>query len=151
MEIVVDDLSGEEIAIFLEEHIDDMRATSPPESVHALDLEGLKSSSVTFWSVRKKGEIVGCGAIVELDAYHGEIKSMRTKASSRGAGVASHLLAHILKTAKARAYHRVSLETGSMDFFDPARRLYKNHGFTLCPPFSQYREDPNSVFMTREI
>jgi putative acetyltransferase len=151
MEIKVDDLSGSEIAEFLEEHIREMKSISPPESKHALDLEGLKKPEIRFWTVWDDGRILCCGAMKELDANHAEIKSMRTTASCRGKGIASTLLAHILNEARLQGYQRISLETGSMPFFEPARNLYAKHGFENCAPFSMYREDPNSVFMTRKL
>ena len=148
MQIRLDDLSGPEIARFLQQHIDDMRATSPPESKHALDLDGLKQPGIRFWTVWDEGKLIGCGAIKALDEQHGEIKSMRTAAEYRGRGVASLLLRHILSEARARGMTKVSLETGSMDFFAPARALYARHGFQYCGPFARYRDDPNSRFMT---
>ena len=148
MEIHIDDLSGPEIALFLDEHIRDMREVSPPESKHALDMEGLRKPEITFWSVWEGSQLVGCGAIKELDEAHAEIKSMRTHPSCRGRGVASILLSHILHEARLRGYQRVSLETGSMPFFEPARRLYSRHGFTECTAFASYKEDPYSIFMT---
>lgn len=151
MEIKVDDLSGSEIAEFLEEHIKEMKSVSPPESKHALDLAGLRKPEITFWTVWDGGILIGCGAIKELEADHAEIKSMRTIAAYRGKGVASMLLQHILHEAKLRGYWRISLETGSTPFFDPARNLYTKYGFKNCAPFSSYKEDPNSVFMSRKI
>ncbi|VEP17314.1 Uncharacterized N-acetyltransferase YsnE [Hyella patelloides LEGE 07179] len=151
MDIKVDDLSSAEIANFLEEHIRDMKAVSPPESNHALDLDGLKKSEITFWTVWDDSILIGCGAIKELSANHAEIKSMRTGVSHRGKGIASMLLQHILNEAKLRSYRRVSLETGSMPFFEPARNLYTKYGFKNCAPFDPYKEDPNSVFMTKEL
>jgi putative acetyltransferase len=151
VEIRVDDLSGPEIAEFLEDHIRDMRSVSPPESKHALDLEGLRKPDITFWTVWEHHQLVGCGAIKELDSTHGEIKSMRTRSSHRGKGVGSFVLQHILRVAKERGYRRVSLETGSMPFFEPARRLYRSHGFRDCAPFANYKEDPNSVFLTKDL
>lgn len=151
MEIRVDDLSGPEIAAFLAEHIREMRAVSPPESKHALDLEGLRKPDITFWTVWEDHQLIGCGAIKELDSTHGEIKSMRTSGPHRGKGVARFLLHHILGEAKTRGYERVSLETGSMPFFEAARRLYKRHGFRECRPFGDYKEDPNSVFMAKDL
>jgi putative acetyltransferase len=149
--IVVDDLSGPEIAAFLEEHLADMRAISPPESKHALDLDGLRKPEVTFWSVLDGGSIVGCGALHELDPTHGELKSMRTRAPRKRSGVASRLLAHIIDEATRRGYTRLSLETGSADFFLPARKLYEKFGFDYCEPFADYRTDPHSTFMTRTL
>ena len=151
IEIKVDELSSAEIANFLEEHIREMKAVSPPESKHALDLDGLRKPEVTFWTVWYNRSLIGCGAIKELSADHAEIKSMRTDNFYRGKGVASRLLQHILNEAKLRGYHRISLETGSMPFFEPARNLYAKYGFENCAPFSTYKEDPNSVFMTKQL
>ena len=151
MRVEINDLSGQEIAKFLDDHLTDMRATSPPESKHALDLDDLRRPDVTFWTVRDGDRIVGCGALKALDAGHAEIKSMRTGATHRGRGVASTMLRHILAEARARGFTRLSLETGSMDFFAPARALYAKHGFQVCEPFGDYREDPNSVFMTLRL
>ena len=149
MRIIIDDLAGKEIAEFLEAHINDMKATSPPESKHALDIEGLRKPEITFWTIWDQQTLVGCGAIKELDSRHAEVKSMRTSASSKRKGIASKLLQHILNEAANRGYNRLSLETGSMPFFEPARKLYAKFGFEYCAPFSNYKEDPNSVFMTK--
>ena len=151
MEIVIDDLSGEEIAAFLEDHIGDMVAASPPESRHVLDLDGLRQPDITFWSIRDAGEVVACGALKALGGGHGEIKSMRTSMAHRGRGIASLMLEHIIGEAKARGYRRLSIETGSMAFFKPAHALYAKHGFIRCPPFGDYREDPYSIFMTLQL
>ncbi len=151
MEIKVDDLSGHEVSQLLLEHLQSMRQISPPESVHALDVDGLRQPEVTFWTVWDKGELLGCGALKELDQQHGEIKSMRTSAAHRRKGVAKTLLNHILEEAARRGYRRLSLETGSMKEFEPAHNLYAACGFTFCGPFADYVDDPNSVFMTREL
>ena len=151
MQIKVDDLSDPRIEEFLNEHIDDMKSVSPPESKHALDLEGLRESSVTFWSVWEDDALVGCGAIKELDESHAEIKSMRVSSHYRGRGYAAKLLRHILGEAALKGYSRLSLETGSMSFFGPARKLYERFGFQYCAPFSNYEEDANSVFMSLNI
>lgn len=151
LKITVDDLSSAEIANFLAEHIREIKAVSPPESKHALDLEGLRKPEVTFWTVWDGSSLIGCGAIKELNIDHAEIKSMRTKVSYRGKSVASMLLKHILQEAKLRGYRRISLETGSMPFFEPARNLYKKYGFENCARFSAYQKDRNSVFMTKEL
>jgi putative acetyltransferase len=151
MEIKIDNLSGSEIAEFLEEHIREMKSVSPPESKHALDLEGLRKPEITFWTAWEDDRLIGCGAIKELDAERAEIKSMRTTASYRGQGIASILLQHMLNEAKLRGYRCISLETGSMPFFEPARNLYTKYGFEYCAPFSTYREDPNSIFMTMKL
>jgi putative acetyltransferase len=149
--IRIDDLRGPEIAALLAEHLHEMRSVSPRESAHALDLDELRDPAITFWTVWHGGELVGCGALKELDADTGEIKSMRTARAARGRGIGARLLRHIVSEATGRGYVRLFLETGSMAFFEPARQLYLRHGFELCPPFADYREDPNSVFMTLEL
>jgi putative acetyltransferase len=146
-----DDLSGPEIRELLEEHLADMRSISPPESTHALPIEGLREADVTFWTVWENGELLGCGALKEIDAEHGEIKSMRTVSRHLRKGVAKTLLDHIIVEAGRRGYGRLSLETGSMAEFEPARQLYARAGFSCCEPFAEYIVDPNSVFMTREL
>ncbi len=147
----IDDLSDPRITRFLEEHLDDMRATTPPESIHALDLEKLKQPEIIFWSVWQGEELAGCGALKRLSDTHAELKSMRTARSFRGRGLGTLILEYILREARTRGFQRVSLETGSMDFFAPARALYAKHGFEVCRPFEGYWDDPNSVFMSREI
>lgn len=151
MEIKLDDLTGPEVAQLLDEHIQNMAKHSPPESRHALNLEGLRKPEIKFWSAWEVGHLVGCGALKELDEQHGEIKSMRTSSLHLRKGVAKKVLQHILEEAKKRNYRRLSLETGSMAAFEPARRLYLSFGFQYCKPFSDYIEDPNSVFMTVEL
>jgi putative acetyltransferase len=151
IDIRVDDLSGPEIAGLLREHLHSMTLYSPPESIHALDLEALRRPEITFWSVWQDSELMGCGAIKELDAGHGEIKSMRTASAHLRKGVAARLMRHILEEARRRAYRRLSLETGSAEAFSPARSLYAGFGFQFCGPFADYVEDPYSVFMTREL
>ncbi len=151
MHITIDDLSGSEIYALLQEHLQDVAHHSPPESVHALDIEALRQPDITFWTVWEGGELLGCGALKELDAHHAELKTMRTSSLHRRKGVAKHLLHHLLDEAKYRGYHRVSLETGSMDAFAPARTLYASFGFTYCGPFAEYVEDPYSVYMTKAL
>ena len=151
MDIKIDDLKGSEIYELLQEHLRSMARHSPPESVHALDIEALRKPEITFWTVWENGELLGCGALKELDSQHAEIKSMRTASSHLRRGVAKNLLKHILEEAKRRGYRRLSLETGSMAAFEPARKLYAGFGFTYCEPFADYIEDPYSVFMTREL
>ncbi|GAB5560320.1 MAG: GNAT family N-acetyltransferase [Synoicihabitans sp.] len=149
--IQIDDLRGPEIAALLEEHLEDMRRISPPESVHALDLEKLRRTDITFWTIWDGTDLAGCGALRELSSHHGEIKSMRTARSFRQRGVGKTMLTHILEEARRRDYVRLSLETGSQPEFAPARRLYASAGFTECPPFGDYGADSNSTFMTREL
>jgi putative acetyltransferase len=148
MDIRIDDLRGPEIARLLQEHLDEMFLHSPPESVHALDLERLRRPEITFWTVWEHGELLGCGALKALDDAHGEIKSMRTAARHQRRGVAATLMRHMLQVARQRGYRRLSLETGSPDAFQPARAMYERFGFEECGPFGDYAEDPYSVFMT---
>ena len=133
---------------FLQAHLDDMEPTAPPESRHALDLDGLRGPGVRMWVARLDDALVGTVALKAIDPAHDELKSMRTDPAARGTGVASALLRYALDDARARGVTRVSLETGSMAFFDPARALYRKHGFTECAPFGSYRPDPLSTFMT---
>ncbi|WP_448568921.1 GNAT family N-acetyltransferase [Thalassotalea ganghwensis] len=151
MEIKLDDLSGGEVIKLLQEHLADMYATSPKESVHALDIDALKSPDITFFSGWIGSELLGCVAIKELTPDHIELKSMRTTSSARQSGVATKLLSHALNVAIKRGYQKVSLETGTQDFFRPARNLYEKFGFAYCEPFANYKVDPHSHFMTRGL
>jgi putative acetyltransferase len=149
MRIEADDPARADVTALLEEHLRNMRALSPPESVHALDVGKLKRSDITFWTARgEDGLLLGCGALRELDPTHGEIKSMRTPDALRRRGAGRAILDHILKTARERGYSRLSLETGTPAAFDPACALYRSVGFTDCPPFGDYRPDPFSRCMT---
>jgi putative acetyltransferase len=152
MLIRLDDLTGPEIRALLEEHLRHMHELSPAESVHALDLAGLRRPEVSFWTVWSGRELLGCGALKELDPAHGEVKSMRTATAHRRKGVGRAMLEHIVSVARARRYARLSLETGAMEAFEPARRLYESFGFAYCGSFADYpADDPNSVFMTRTL
>lgn len=151
VDIRIDDLSGPEIQELLQQHLASMYLHSPPESVHAPPLEELRKPEITFWTAWENSELLGCGALKELDARHGEIKSMRTATRHLRKGVAASLLEHILGEARQRSYSRLSLETGSMAAFEPACQLYARAGFTYCKAFADYVEDPNSVFMTKEL
>jgi putative acetyltransferase len=151
VQIRVDDLSGPEVIGLLQEHMRAMESVSPPESRHALDVEGLRQPDIIFWSAWDGSELAGCAALKELDRRLGEVKSMRTASRYQRKGVASQLLQHLIAEAARRGYRRLSLETGSMEYFAPARQLYRRFGFEDCAPFGSYREDPNSVFMTREL
>ena len=151
MEIKLDDLTGMEVAELINSHLISMTEHSPPESIHALNLESLKKPEITFWGIWEEEELVGCGALKELDVNHGEIKSMKTSPNHLRRGVAKRMLEHIINIAKERNYKKLSLETGSMDAFKPAQKLYESFGFQYCQPFADYKEDPNSVFMTKEL
>ena len=151
MKIKTDDLTRPEIHALLNEHLQSMHELSPPESVHALDLQKLRNPDITFWSVWDGSLLLGCGALKQLDTKHGEVKSMRTPSALRRRGAGRTVLAHIVAVARSRGYERLSLETGSMEAFKPAQRLYESFGFEYCPPFGDYAEDPNSVFMSLRL
>lgn len=136
---------------FLEEHLADMAPHSPLESQHALDLSALRQPTVQLWVAWKEQRIAGTCALAVLTPGHEELKSMRTNPDFRGQGVASQLLRHALSNARVRKVARISLETGSREFFAPARALYKKHGFDQCQPFGSYIEDAHSHYMTRSL
>ncbi|WNF23384.1 GNAT family N-acetyltransferase [Mesobacillus jeotgali] len=151
MNIIVDDLTGSAVVSLIGEHLQGMELHSPPESIHALGLDELKKPEITFWTIWEGEQLMGCGALKELDSQHGELKSMRTSSAHLRKGVAQAMLEHIITEARERGYSRLSLETGSMEAFIPARKLYEKYGFVYCPPFGNYSEDLNSVFMTMEL
>lgn len=151
MEIRSGGLDSPEVAALLGEHLRDMHRHTPPESIHALDLDSLRRPEITFWSAWGEGSLMGCGALKQLDAQHGEIKSMRTAAAHLRKGVAARMLEHIVAEAARRGYRRLGLETGSMAAFAPAHRLYAAFGFRFCTPFADYTLDPNSVYMSLEL
>ena len=151
MYITIDDLTGEKTTELIQIHLAGMAENSPPESIHAFNVAKLKQPNITFYSAWEGNELLGCGALKELTATHGEIKSMRTAEKHVRKGVARAILQHLINEAKTRDYKKVSLETGSMDAFLPARRLYETFGFTYCEPFDQYTDDPNSTFMTLNL
>ena len=151
MRIALDDPARADVRALLAEHLRSMRELSPPKSVHALDVSRLKSPEISFWTAREGNLLLGCGALKELNPGHGEIKSMCTPAVRRRRGAGRTILAHILDEARARRYRRLSLETGAIEAFVPARTLYESFGFVYCGPFGEYEPDPNSVFMTRTL
>lgn len=145
------DFDDPALSTFLEEHLADMAPHSPLESQHALDLSALRQPTVQLWVAWKEQRIAGTCALAVLTPGHEELKSMRTNPDFRGQGIASQLLRHALANARGRKVARISLETGSMEFFVPARALYKKHGFDQCRPFGSYIEDPHSHYMTRTL
>ena len=151
MRIKRDDLSSQAVVELLREHLEDAARQSPPGNVHALDISGLRAADVTFWTAWDETELLGFGALKELNLAHGEVKSMRTAAAHLGKGVASAILAQLIEEAGARSYARLSLETGSGPAFEPAHRLYEKFGFRFCGPFAHYKEDSFSRFMTLEL
>ncbi|WP_409185377.1 GNAT family N-acetyltransferase [Amycolatopsis sp. VS8301801F10] len=153
MPLLIDraDFANPRLRAFLQAHLDDLAPTAPPESRHALDLAALQRPDVRLWTVQDGEHIVGTAALAALEPRHEELKSMRTDPARRGEGIARTLLDHLLQDAKNRGIERISLETGSMEFFAPARALYTRAGFTPCAPFGSYRDDPNSTYLTRQI
>lgn len=148
MDVKPDDPRRDDVMALLLEHLDDMRATSPPESIHALDVDALAVPTITFVTARDGDELLGCGALKQLSSTHGEVKSMRTTAAARGRGVAASVLGWLLAEARTRGLSRVSLETGTEDYFAAAHRLYLRHGFVDCDPFGDYTLDPHGRYMT---
>src|SRR5215208_3022923 len=151
MHIAEGGLDDPRVIALLHTHLVRARSETEPGSAHALDLSGLRSPDVTFWSAwgdDTRAVLLGVGALKRLSEDHGEVKSMHTAEAVRRQGVGAALLQHIVEAARARGMSRVSLETGSWPYFAPARALYTRHGFVECPPFGDYRADPNSVFMT---
>jgi len=151
MIIKIDNLDGAQVKQLLQEHHEDMLKHSPPESVHALDLSSLKQPEVTFWTAWINGQLAGCGALKKLDDKHAELKSMRTSQQFLRKGVAGNLLKQMLAIAEEQSYEKVSLETGTMEAFVPAQKLYKSFGFRECKPFADYQEDPYSMFLEKTL
>jgi putative acetyltransferase len=151
MIIKIDDLRGPEVAALMHEHLEHMRSLSPIESVHALDLETLRKPNITFWTAWQDGQLLGSGALKELNSVHAEVKSMRTARAHLRKGVAEQILQTLISTASSRGYHRLSLETGPEPAFAAAQALYRKYGFTYCGPFEGYTPDPFSVYMTKTL
>jgi putative acetyltransferase len=151
LRIVPGDLTDPRIISLLETHVTTALAQSPRESCHAFDVSGLQRPEVSFWAAWRGDDLLGVGALMDLGGGHGEVKSMHTAQVARGQGVGGAMVRHIVATARARRYRRLSLETGSMAYFAPARALYARHGFLECAPFEGYRPDPNSVFLTLDL
>ena len=151
IDIRIDDLAGEATRALITRHLDGMHESSPPESVHALDADGLRHPAITFWSAWVDGELAGIGALRQIDAERGELKSMRVDDRFLGLGVGRAILRRIVTEARARGMTSLWLETGATEDFVPAQRLYASEGFVPCGPFAGYAEDPFSVFMTRTL
>jgi putative acetyltransferase len=148
LHIAVDEPTADDVRVVLERHLEFAHRVTPPEGVHALEVDGLAGADITFFSARLDGRVMGVGALKRLDASHAELKSLHTVEEARGRGVGRALLAHLLAVAAGRGCRRVSLETGDMDAFAPARALYTAAGFTPCPPFGEYASSPTSACMT---
>src|SRR3984893_2559902 len=151
MRIVEGDLRDPRVVDLLHIHLTSARAETAPGSAHALDLTGLQSPDIGFWTIWDGETLLGAGALKRLSADHGEVKSMHTAQAMRGRGAGSAMLRHIIATARASGMSRLSLETGAWEYFRPAQVLYKSHGFVECPPFADYVLDPNSVFMSLDL
>jgi putative acetyltransferase len=151
MDIRIDDLQGGAIHALLQTHLDDMYSSSPPDSVHALDLDALRHPSITFWTAWDKDALLGCGALKQHSADHAELKSMRTASAHVRKGVARAILRHIESAARAKGMQRISLETGTPAPFVAAQKLYASEGFVECCPFADYVLDPYSLFMTKVL
>jgi putative acetyltransferase len=151
MKITLGDLADPRVVDLLRDHLASARAHTAPGSAHALDIGGLQSPNVTFWTAWDGGTLVAVGALKLLAEDHGEVKSMHTVKSARRTGIGSAMLRHIIAFARSRGISRLSLETGSWDYFQPAVSLYRKHGFVECQPFADYVQDPNSVFMTLDL
>ena len=147
-QISIDDPRAPDVGAMLDRHLAFNNAHSPPEDVHALDVDGLLDPSVTFFSVRRNGELLGVGALKQIDTLRAELKSMHVAETARGGGIGRALVEHLIAVARQRGLRRVSLETGSMAAFAPARALYASAGFRPCGPFDPYLPSPNSAFMT---
>ncbi len=151
MRIVEGDLRDPRVVDLLHTHLTSARAETAPGSAHALDLTGLRSPDINFWTIWDDETLLGIGALKRLSADHGEVKSMHTAQSKRGRGAGSAMLRHIIATARVSGMSRLSLETGSWEYFRPAHAFYRSHGFVECPPFADYVLDPNSVFMSLDL
>lgn len=147
-EISVDDPRAEDVRELLRRHLVFANTHTPPQDVHALDIDGLLDPAVTFFSFRLGGELLGVGALKRLDGHHAELKSMHTAEAARGRGIGRAMVDHLIGVARDRGFRQVSLETGSMPAFAPARSLYAKAGFRPCGPFGSYRPSPSSTFMT---
>jgi putative acetyltransferase len=149
--IAPDDPRSDDVRALLERHLAFARSHSPPEDTHALDVDGLGDPAVRFFSYRVDGELLAVGALKRIDDEHAEVKSMHTAVAARGRGIGRAMVEHLMDVARERGFRRVSLETGAMDAFAPARSLYAGAGFDICEPFGDYRPSRNSVFMTRDL
>jgi putative acetyltransferase len=149
--IAPDDPRSEDVRLLIARHLAFARSVTPPEDVHALDLDGLVEPGLSFFSYRADGELLAIGALKHLDDEHAEVKSMHTAEAARGRGIGRAMLDHLLVVARERGYRRVSLETGAMDAFIPARALYRCAGFEPTGPFGDYGPSPNSAYMTLEL
>ena len=151
MRIIQGDFSDSRVVDLLRIHLTSSRAQTASGSAHALDITGLQSLNISFWTIWEDEKLLGCGALKQLSADHGEVKSMHIAETERRKGAGTAMLGHIIESARERGMSRLSLETGSWGYFQPAREFYRSHGFRECLPFGEYVLDPNSVFMSLDL
>jgi len=151
LNLIEGNFENSEVNELLTKHFAELRAASPEGSAHVLDIPGLKVPSIKFWSLWQNDKLIGCGALKFLDEEHGEFKSIRVHDKFRKKGHGEKVINHLINEAKKLKIKRLSIETGAGDFFIPARKLFKKSGFTVCEPFAHYKEDVNSVYLTKLI
>ena len=151
MKSIENNFDNDQVNELLIKHFTELRSVSPDDSCHVLDIQGLKDSSIKFWSFWDEKDLVGCGALKFIDNYHGEFKSIRVADTFRGKGVGKKIISHLIDQAKKIGIKKLSIETGAGEFFAPARKLFEKFGFKPCKPFDHYKEDPNSCYFNLEI
>ena len=149
--VAIENPAADDVRRLVERHLQFGRSQTPAEDAHALEVDGLLDPAITLFGMRCGGELLAVGALKRLDDHHAELKTMHTVERARGRGIGRAMLDHLLAVARERGFTRVSLETGSMDAFAPARALYASAGFSPCPPFADYRTSPNNTYMTRTL
>ena len=151
MKSIEGNFSNSKVDELLKKHFIELRSVSPADSCHVLDIDGLKVSSIKFWSLWDNDKLIGCGALKFLEEGHGELKSIRVAESFRNKGYGIKVIQHLILEAKKLNIKKISLETGAGKFFLPARRLFSKFGFKPCPPFAHYKEDTNSCYYTLDL
>ena len=151
MKSIEGNFDNSEVNDLLNKHFLELRSVSPAGSTHVLDIDGLKDQSIKFWSLWENDELIGCGALKFLDDNHGEFKSIRIADKFRKNGLGTKIIDHLINEAKKLNIKKISVETGSGDFFLPARKLFKKCGFASCKPFAHYKKDPNSCYFYLDI
>tara|TARA_B100000945_G_scaffold306579_1_gene294177 strand:- start:803 stop:1261 length:459 start_codon:yes stop_codon:yes gene_type:complete len=151
MKSIEGNFDNPDVNALLKKHFSELRAVSPAGSTHVLDIDGLKVNTIKFWSLWENNQIIGCGALKFLENGHGEFKSIRVADNFRKKGIGEKIIFHLIGEAKKFNIEKLSVETGSGDFFLPARKLFKKFKFIECPPFAHYKEDPNSCYFTLKL
>ena len=151
MKSIEDNFDDPQVNELLTKHFIELRSVSPAGSTHVLDIQGLKDQSIKFWSLWENDELIGCGALKFLDENHGEFKSIRVADKFRKKGTGEKIFDYLIKKVKEIGIKKISIETGSGKYFEPARKLFKKFNFQLCKPFAHYKDDPNSCFYTKDI